>query len=209
MNSATSHRLKQKVASKSALPPQSTWGNIEKSQLPAERPLTNAELLAKKLVKAELAEEAASNRNDSILQPPIPPPSDATQWPSLGESRLIGARGKNKKGTKEGPKLGGTTGPKADQGPDAGSGSRTGLTNPSTRLSALDNTNRNAGQSSQQINNESKDDINSRHGQNADPKSNSYFASTGSAPLAKEKDSLAKLFEKYRGKHLPAFLETS
>jgi hypothetical protein len=35
--------------------------------------------------------------------------------------------------------------------------------------------------------------------QNADSQPNSYFASNGSAPLAKERDTLAKLFDSYRG----------
>jgi hypothetical protein len=36
-------------------------------------------------------------------------------------------------------------------------------------------------------------------GQDANPEAHSYYASNGSAPLAKEKDILGKLFEKYRG----------
>jgi hypothetical protein len=50
-----------------------------------------------------------------------------------------------------------------------------------------------------QLKSKSISDFPFERGQNANPKTNSYFASNGSAPLAKEKDSLAKLFEKYRG----------
>ena len=34
---------------------------------------------------------------------------------------------------------------------------------------------------------------------NANAALNSYFGSNGTVPMAKEKDALAKLFEKYRG----------
>jgi hypothetical protein len=37
----------------------------------------------------------------------------------------------------------------------------------------------------------------------ADTHFHSYFAQNGSAPLAKEKDTLGKLFEKYRGMSIP------
>jgi hypothetical protein len=39
-----------------------------------------------------------------------------------------------------------------------------------------------------------------RVGGNADWSPNSYFGSNGTPPMAKEKDALGKLFEKYRGK---------
>jgi hypothetical protein len=48
---------------------------------------------------------------------------------------------------------------------------------------------------------EPKFDFTFEREQIANSKANSYFASNGSAPLAKEKDTLAKLFEKYRGEH--------
>ena len=40
-----------------------------------------------------------------------------------------------------------------------------------------------------------------RFGRNANGFRNSYFGSNGTPPMAKEKDALGKLFEKYRGRH--------
>jgi hypothetical protein len=46
---------------------------------------------------------------------------------------------------------------------------------------------------------EAKNEVLPKVKQNADSKATSYFAQNGSAPLAKERDTLDKLFEKYRG----------
>jgi hypothetical protein len=51
----------------------------------------------------------------------------------------------------------------------------------------------------QEISVQPKSDIGHEVTHNANFPSNSYFASNGTAPLAKEKDALGKLFEKYRG----------
>ena len=51
----------------------------------------------------------------------------------------------------------------------------------------------------QEISVQPKSDIGDEVTHNANFPSNSYFASNGTAPLAKEKDALGKLFEKYRG----------
>jgi hypothetical protein len=54
-------------------------------------------------------------------------------------------------------------------------------------------------EANKETNPEAKDQVLLEAKQNADSKTNSYFASNGSAPLAKERDTLGKLFEKYRG----------
>ena len=146
-----------------ALTVQPTSAGQDTSALPVERALTNAQRLRMKLARASLAAEDNSEENKAVNQAPIPLNSDAAQWPTLGESRLMGKKGKTKKSIKQGLKLGDTPGPEPYQGPNPGSGSGipTGVC--------------------------------------ANPEDNSYFASTGSAPLAKDKDGLAKLFDKYRG----------
>jgi hypothetical protein len=43
-----------------------------------------------------------------------------------------------------------------------------------------------------------------RHEENANLAPNSFFGSNGTVPMAKEKDTLGKLFEKYRGERCQA-----
>jgi len=169
-----------------ALAAQSDWAEQDTSTPHVERPMTNAERLAIKLANAELVEEDEhSEENKPMNQAPIPLNSDTAQWPSLGESRHMGKKGNTKKSTKQDIKLGGTPGPKPDQGPNPGSGST-----PRPRLfRATIHTNVDWNIILQQMTTDFS----------ANPRNNSYFASTGSAPLAKDKDGLAKLFDKYRG----------
>jgi len=184
-----SRQASQEISARAstALAAKSNWADQDPSKPPVERPLTNAERFAMKLAKAELAEDEKEDAKDNyaMIQAPMPLHSDAAQWPSLSESSLVGKKGKTKKGVRGDLK--------ASLNP--GSGSRPRLQYlPAGVLAQVD-----WSIIRPQVTTNLGRDIASRPETNANPKDNSYFASNGSAPLAKDKDSLAKLFEKYRG----------
>jgi hypothetical protein len=149
-------------------------GNGSGVQYSVRRPLTKANHLASRHAEASQSEETPFNSLDPSQLPP--PSNDTSSWPTLSESRPETKRGKAKKGTK--PEPSSEPEPKPGIGPEAEN---------ETKPEAVPG----------QENAISGSDFECE--QNANPKANSYFASNGSAPLAKEKDNLGKLFEKYRG----------
>jgi hypothetical protein len=139
-----------------------------------KRPPTKADRLASRYAEASQSEEGPFNPMHASQLPP--PTNDTSSWPALSESKPEIKRGKAKKGTKL--EL------KSEPEPKLGVGSEV---ENETKPEAI----------SEQETPEPGSVI--EREQNANPKANSYFASNGSAPLAKEKDTLGKLFEKYRG----------
>jgi hypothetical protein len=113
----------------------------------------------------------------------------------------MGEKGKSKRGPKPESKNETKPGPKPGPGPSSGYDSDAGpnFTPVHVVQISYNGVDWSTILDSFQLKTKSIFDFPFERGQNANPKINSYFASNGSAPLAKEKDSLAKLFEKYRG----------
>jgi hypothetical protein len=167
------------------------------------RPLTNAEQLARQHSEASNAGETPSSSTVPALLTPPDPTSDGPPWPTLSESNSMGEKGKSKRGPKPESKNETKPGPKPGPGPSSGYYSDPDAGPNFTPVHIVQISYNGVDWStilnSFQLKSKSISDFPFERGQNANPKTNSYFASNGSAPLAKEKDSLAKLFEKYRG----------
>jgi len=167
------------------------------------RPLTNAEQLSRQHSEASSAGEIPSSSTAPALLTPPDPASGGPPWPSLSESNSMGEKGKSKRGPKPESKNETKPGPKPGPGPSSGYDSDPDAGPNFTPVHVVQISYNGVDWStilnSFQLKTKSIFDFPFERGQNANPKTNSYFASNGSAPLAKEKDSLAKLFEKYRG----------